>query len=216
MMLPLALQNGNEGKLAARLEKYAAPALDATGIWAQKLGLLDPAGFAARANSGNLTKDDIAKIGQTSSVAPQIDSNGRVTNAIDFWSDAVTRAEHGESGGGIFGIKELSSGIPMVDNLASMLLGNTTGGQTGYNLATGNDVKQGVATDVAGLAAGAGLAQALPSLGLSTVAPTAAAGGTAVWGDSWRRIRRWRDAGRYLGRQCRWRAQGGTRGGEPW
>lgn len=181
MMQPLALQNGNEGRLNALLAKLGLPpdnsavqSLDSTGTWAQKLGLQDPGAFAARANSGNLTRDDIQKIGQISSVAPQIDANGRVTNAIAFWSDAVTRAEHGESGnGGIFGIKELSTGIPFVDNTASMLLGNTTGGQTGYNAATGGDVKQGVTTDLAGLAAGAGLSQALPSLGLSTVAPTA-------------------------------------------
>lgn len=185
MMRPLALQNGNEGRIAAILARYgltaaggdSAPTLDATGIWAQKLGLQDPGGFAARANTGQLTRDDIARIGQTSSVAPQIDASGRVTNAVDFWSDAVTRAQHGESGsGGILGMKELSTGIPLIDSVLGNFATGNVAGQTGYNAATGGDVKQGVALDVAGLATGAGLSQALPSLGLSTVAPTVAAG----------------------------------------
>jgi hypothetical protein len=54
------------------------------------------------------------------------------------------------------------------------------GGMTGANLATGGDVGQGVAMDVAGLGAGAGLAGALPAVGLSAPAASAAAGGTAL------------------------------------
>lgn len=150
-MMALRFQRDGENLPSPRVT------LDATASWAQKLGVADFLGFQSRANSGFLTQQDINAIGQVSSVAPQFDSTGRVTNAIPFWSDAVTRAEAGESGGGFLsGITDFFRNIGTV---ALATAGFGIGGLSGASAATGNGVtKDTLALDAAGLAAGAAIA----------------------------------------------------------
>lgn len=130
---------------------------DPTADWAARLGIADPIGFQSRANSGFLTSQDINAIGQVSSVAPDIDSSGRVRNAISFWSDAVTRAQAGEHSGGV-----LSNVSDFFSNVGKIVLGTAgfgVGGVSGASAATGNGItKDTLALDAAGLAVGTGIA----------------------------------------------------------
>jgi hypothetical protein len=124
--------------------------------WAASRGYGD---LEDRITKGTATPQDIALMGQISSIDPSAGPQA-------MWNDFVSRVQDRESGGGgLFGIKELSTGIPMLDNIGSMLLGNTTGGMTGYNAATGGNVGQGAGLDLAGLGAGFGLSAGLPLLG---------------------------------------------------
>lgn len=66
----------------------------------------------------------------------------------------------------------ISTGIPMVDNIGSMLaLTGGFGGMTGYNAATGGNIQEGIMTDLRGLSIGSGLA----NMGLGTAAGAAGA-----------------------------------------
>jgi hypothetical protein len=64
-------------------------------------------------------------------------------------------------------------------NLLTLVSGGGLGGFTGGQALTGGDVGGGLKKDLTGLAIGAGLAQVLPAIGLSSVAPaTEGAAGT--------------------------------------
>jgi hypothetical protein len=88
----------------------------------------------------------------------------------DQWNNFVRTAQDRESGDAWY----------ESPSVAFAALTGGLGGMTGANLATGGDVGKGVGMDLAALGAGAGLAAALPAVGLSAPAAGAVAGGTAL------------------------------------
>jgi hypothetical protein len=156
---------------------------DATAAAAQKLGIKDFNGFAARANSGNLTQDDIQKIGQLSSVAPQMDASGKVTNASEFFSGAVSKAQdtaNASNKGSFLGIP-MDPGVADALTLGSAYLGggNALASGTGATAtgATAGDIAAGSAgmTNLPLAAAPAATSDAALSSALAGFAPAASA-----------------------------------------
>lgn len=131
------------------ITESAKGALDATGIWAQRLGIQDPGQFMTRLGSQTLTPHDMAVLTNISSVAPQY-SGGKLVNGPALWNDTVTRAEDQQAAPDMFGINGLG---PIDDNYPLMFLASVLGGAAGGAGGAAGEAGAGAA-DAADLAGG--------------------------------------------------------------